>query len=253
MSPVKTYARARSVQGRATPAAVASRARSGRRWPFGRLIAWSLVAAGLVGLSIVVSRPVEGPQPAGVRIVASAPVHRAGYSRGCSPGQGCVFGPAWSADNTTEWGHRGCDTRNLALQRDLTDPQIKPGTRGCVVLSGRLQDPYSGQTVQFDRAQAQLVPVDHIWPLVAVWDRGAADWPIEQRRNIANDPLNLQVTTATSNRAKSDKMPDRWLPTTIEGACRYASRFVQVAIKYDLPVTVAEHAAIQRAQAACRR
>lgn len=231
------------------------RARSGKHRWFSRLLAGALAAAVIGGLVLIVieRQPVETTtSTGGVRIIPVAPEHRPGYSRGCSPGEGCVFGPAWSADNTTEWGHQGCDTRNLALRRDLVDVQLKPGTHGCVVLSGQLQDPYSGQTVQFTRAQAQLVPVDHVWPLAQVWDRGAAEWPIQQRRNIANDPLNLQVTTAAANRAKSDHMPDQWLPNTPGGTCQYVARFMQVAIKYDLPVTVAEYAAIQQVKRSCR-
>ena len=76
----------------------------------------------------------------------AAPVSSAGYSRD-------QFGQAWSDDVAVDGGHNGCDTRNDILRRDLTAPQIKAGTQGCVVLSGTLIDPYSAQTVQYSGAR----------------------------------------------------------------------------------------------------
>src|SRR4051812_8204442 len=40
------------------------------------------------------------------------------------------FGSGW-----VDTDHNGCDTRNDVLRRDLTDDVLKPGTKGCVVLS----------------------------------------------------------------------------------------------------------------------
>ena len=54
------------------------------------------------------------------------------------------FGPAWTDDNDVDFGHNGCDTRNDILRRDLRDVVLKPDTQGCVVLTGRLDDPYTG-------------------------------------------------------------------------------------------------------------
>ena len=44
----------------------------------------------------------------------------------------------------------GCDVREDVLARDLTDVQYKNG-RSCQVASGTLDDPYTGQTIQFVR------------------------------------------------------------------------------------------------------
>lgn len=140
---------------------------------------------------------------------------------------------------------------NQALKRDLRKVQLKSGTGGCVVLSGELEDPYSGQRVEFRRRAGSPLNVDHIYPLAAAWDRGASKWSLEKRTRFANDPINLLTTTAAVNRTKSDKMPGRWMPATASGRCVYADRLVKVAITYQLPVTQDENRALRWAVRGC--
>src|SRR5690606_17678266 len=103
-----------------------------------------------------------------------------GYDRDCGSGHACVFGPAWSDDIDVPGGHNGCDTRNDALRRDLTEVVLKPGTQDCVVLTGLLVDPYTGDQVAFDRDRdASGVQIDHVVSLAAAWDHGAAGWDPE--------------------------------------------------------------------------
>lgn len=174
-----------------------------------------------------------------VAVITGLPPSTPGYERSCAPGAGCVFGPAWTDDSDgVEWGHNGCDTRNDILRRDLSNVQIKPGTDGCLVLSGTLTDPYSGAQVPFERgAESAQVQIDHVFPLSQAWNRGAAGWTLARRVSFANDPLNLIATSATENSTKSDKMPGQWSPGTPGGRCLYVSRFAQVADRYSLAVT----------------
>ena len=76
--------------------------------------------------------------------------------------EACVFGPAWSDDQDAPGGHDGCDTRNNVLAHDLSDVVFKPGTRDCLVLSGVMTDPYSGDRVEFERSRAKSVQIDHV-------------------------------------------------------------------------------------------
>ncbi len=196
----------------------------------------------------------DKPPPASrnLLVIPSAPRTTPGYDRSCAAGHQCVFGPAWTDATTgTPWSRDGCDTRNQALNRDLHHVQIKPGTRGCVVLSGDLTDPYSGDQVQFRRGAGTPVSLDDIYPLAAAWSRGASTWSLEARKRFANDPANLLTTTAAVNRSKSDKMPNRWMPTTATGRCLYAQRLIQIAITYQLPVTSAENKALVPALRDC--
>ena len=183
------------------------------------------------------SRPPVAPE-ATVQVVD----HRVtvpGYDRSCSAGDGCVFGPAWSDDVRVEGGRNGCDTRNDILRRDLEQVELKDDTQGCVVLTGILIDPYTGQTVQFDRhLNGSEVHIDHIVPLAAAWDHGAWAWDEERRRDFANDPRNLVATTAAANQGKGDKMPHQWWPQV--GECQYATAVLDVTLAYDLTLTQAD-------------
>lgn len=156
------------------------------------------------------------------------------------------FGQRWA-----DVDRNGCDTRNDVLRRDLTDATFKPGTRGCVVLTGTLRDPYSGETVRFTRGEgtSDLVPIDHIIALSPGWYWGAWNWTDELRKEFANDPLNLVATTRDSNGSsgKHDKPPSEWLPSDPSGRCRFAGNFLTLAEKYSLSIPEKE---INTAQAA---
>ncbi|MDH6284264.1 hypothetical protein [Prescottella agglutinans] len=82
---------------------------------------------------------------------------KTGYSRE-------QFGKAWSDDVTVAGGHNSCDTRNDILNRDLVNKTFKPGTKDCVVLTGILNDPYTGKRIEFKRGQntSTAVQIDHI-------------------------------------------------------------------------------------------
>lgn len=159
-----------------------------------------------------------------------------GYDRSCSPGDGCVFGPAWSDDVTVEGGRDGCDTRNGILRRDLEQVELKEGTHGCVVLSGVLTDPYTGQVLHFDRGSTSgQMHVDHVFPIASAWDHGAWVWDEQRRRDFANDPRNLVATAAAVNQSKGDKMPGQWAPEA--NGCQYAATMLEVTLAYDLTLT----------------
>ena len=49
------------------------------------------------------------------------------------------FGNGWAS-------HMGCDTRNIILHRDMIDVVINDD---CKVISGKLNDPYTGKMIEF--------------------------------------------------------------------------------------------------------
>lgn len=207
-----------------------------------------------VALALVVALtvwPRTATPPAEVIVVDTEPAFVPGYERGCSPGQGCVFGPAWSDDVTVRLGHNGCDTRNDLLNETLTNRTHRANTRGCVVLSGDFLDPYTGQRIHFEKSQAHLVQIDHVFPLAVAWQRGAATWTLDERRDFANDPDNLVVTTAAANQSKGGRTPASWLPEAEAGRCLLTSRFLDVARSYRLTITRAEWAVVDAVQAGC--
>ena len=156
------------------------------------------------------------------------------------------FGYAWlDADRN------GCDTRNDMLDRDLVDKVFKPGTHGCVVLSGLLHDPYLGSPVSFRRGGGDDVDVDHVVALGNAWVTGAFRWDVHERAALANDPLDLLAVDYRTNRQKGDGDAATWLPPARSFRCAYVARQVAVKKKYGLWVTAPEKAAIQRVLAGC--
>lgn len=216
-------------------------------------VAAATVAAALRAGAAAAPRSEPHPPPRAQDLVAvldqltviTVRPHPGGYERSCRPGRQCVFGPAWSDDVDVAGGHNGCSTRDDQLQRDMTAVETKPGTKGCVVIGGTLRDPYTGQVVQFTKAQASAVNIDHVLPLAAAWDLGAWRWAPAQRQNFANDPRNLLAVTAAVNLAKGDRTPGEWSPPTDDGRCIYAQRYITVAAAYELPVTIKDKARLR--------
>ena len=169
-----------------------------------------------------------------------------GYERGCGDGEGCVFGPAWA-----DVDRNGCDQRNDVLHRDLTGVEVREGTQNCVVIAGVLDDPYTGETVPFEKADAGNVPIDHVVPLAAAWVQGAADWTTQERTAFANDLGNLMATTREQNSAKGDSTADEWVPPDPTYACSYATVVITVKDRYALSVTPAEADELEALLATC--
>jgi hypothetical protein len=166
----------------------------------------------------------------------------AGYDR-------AAFGQAWA-----DTDHNGCDTRNDVLRRDLTAVVTRPGTHGCVVLSGMLHDPYTGRSIVFHRGEASslAVQIDHRYPLALAWRHGASTWTAEQREQFANDQAtNLVAVDGQANEDKSDSGPGEWMPPNAGDACAYATSFVTVATKWRLSIGAADEQSLDRTLTEC--
>jgi hypothetical protein len=159
---------------------------------------------------------------------------KTGYSRD-------EFGPAWA-----DTDHNGCDTRNDILARDLVGETFTAGTQNCVVATGTLADRYTGTTINFIRGNATSgqVQIDHVVALSDAWQKGARQLSPDQRKQLANDPLNLMAADGPTNSAKGDKDAATWLPPNHAFRCEYVARQTAVKAKYQLWVTPAEHDAI---------
>ncbi|WAZ27110.1 HNH endonuclease family protein [Streptomyces cinnabarinus] len=155
---------------------------------------------------------------------------RTGYDRD-------EFGYAWmDSAPGVPYARNGCDTRNDLLRRDGEELRFRSGS-DCVVMSMRLDDPYTGRTIDWTKARATEVQIDHVMPLSYDWQMGASRWTEGEREAIANDPLNLMPVDGPANSSKGDSGPASWLPPNKRIRCSYAVRFAQVSLKYELPVT----------------
>jgi len=153
------------------------------------------------------------------------------------------FGSQW-----TDTDRNGCDTRNDILKRDLSAVVFKEKTRNCVVETGVLNDPYSGQTISFQRGEktSALIQIDHVVALSNAWQTGIFQSSVKVRTNFANDPLNLMAVKGSLNSQKGDGDAATWLPPNKAFRCAYVSRQIQVKVKYGLWVTKSEKEAMLR-------
>ena len=149
------------------------------------------------------------------------------------------------------WGSTdsGCNTREAILARDLKDIIFD----GCKVQSGVLNDPYTGQEIQFERGQntSSAVQIDHVVALSNAWATGAYMLDEDTRYKISQDPLNLIAVDGPANQEKSDQDASEWLPDNLKFQCQYVARQISVKAKYHLWVTPAEKSAMQSVLATC--
>lgn len=159
------------------------------------------------------------------------------------------FGPAWA-----DTDRNGCDQRNDVLARDLTTVTYKPGTHECVVLTGHLEDPYTGKEISFTRGSSTstAVQIDHMVPLSWAFQHGAATWSEQRREQLATDFSNLTAVDGPTNAAKSDQGPGSWLPPASSYDCTYVARFTYVVHRYELTIDTADRDAIGRVLNTCK-
>lgn len=207
----------------------------------------------------VVTTPAPTPVPADIAAllgkvqIVDARGNSAGYDRDCGPKHGCVFGHAWTDDHAGPGGHDGCDTRDDVLAGQLTEVTFRPRTHDCVVLTGKLADPYTGTQIPFRKTSPMEIQIDHVYSLALAWRMGADKWTPQRRIDFANDQvLNLLAVSGKANHDKSDKSPAQWIvPDNPAFQCDYLRRYLAVAAQYELPITTADASAIRRVAAGC--
>lgn len=160
------------------------------------------------------------------------------------------FGPGWASAMVD--GH-SCTTRTRELAAHLYVPdgagaavapaEVSPQCR----VTGAAQDPYSGRWMASgDLRGAEPIELDHVFPLSAAWDMGAAQWDDSKRVRFANDPANLIAVTRQQNQEKSDALPAQWLPAKETHRCWYVRAVAAVAAEYGLALSAADVAVARR-------
>ena len=204
----------------------------------------TVIAAMALGLTPTATTAAEQPGLA-IASLETLPVKgrapKTGYTRD-------QFGQAWA-----DVDRNGCDTRNDILKRDLTTIIYKAKTRNCVVLSGTLLDRYSGESINFVRGNitSMEVQIDHVVALSNAWQTGAFKLTAEQRKALANDPMNLFAVKGRLNSQKGDGDAATWLPPLKSFRCAYVAQQIAVKAKYSLWVVPPEKAAMLSILAKC--
>lgn len=215
-----------------------------RRWIAGIVAAVGVVAAIWAAPDFWQVQPNVQPVPAPhgraaevletLAVKGRAP--KTGYTR-------TQFGDGWAMV-------RGCDTRNIILHRDMTQVVVDDS---CKVKSGWLKDPYTGKDIAFWRSAetSSLVQIDHVVALSDAWQKGAQQLSADERKALANDPLELLAVDGKANQDKSDGDAATWLPPDKAFRCQYVARQIAVKVKYRLWVTQAEKDAMNTVLQAC--
>ncbi|GAB0132125.1 hypothetical protein EsDP_00000569 [Epichloe bromicola] len=141
--------------------------------------------------------------------------------------------PTWATIEGT------CNTREFVIKRDGSNVDTNSA---CVAQSGHWVSPYDGDG--FD--EASELDIDHTVPLKNAWISGASSWTADKRKAFANDITRPQLwaVSATSNRSKSDRSPDDWMPPLESFWCTYSKSWIQVKSHYDLTITSDEKGAL---------
>jgi len=211
---------------------------------------WEIRIAALIGAVVVGVNPAPAlaaeQQPGlAAAVLETLPVKgrapKTGYTR-------AQFGQAWA-----DVDRNGCDTRNDILKRDLSEIVYKSGTRNCVVASGTLVDRYSGETINFVRGNitSMEVQIDHVVALSNAWQTGAFKLSADQRKALANDPLNLFAVKGRLNSQKGDGDAATWLPPQKSFRCAYVAQQIALKAKYSLWVVAPEKVAMSAILAKC--
>ncbi|MSZ20000.1 MAG: DUF1524 domain-containing protein, partial [Actinobacteria bacterium] len=129
-----------------------------------------------------------------------------------------MFADDWDYSN-------GCDTRNRILSRDLTQISYRSGS-SCIIESGVLIDPFTAQTINFQRGVTTSldVQIDHLVSLSDAWQKGAQQLSDYQRFLLYNDSLNLLAVWGPANAQKSDSDAASWLPANKRFRCQFVAR-----------------------------
>jgi len=145
-----------------------------------------------------------------------------------------------------EWPHwadvdgNGCDARQdaLVVWSVVAATVNRSGT--CKVVAGSWVSPYDGVTSN----NPSDFDVDHLVPLENAFRSGGWAWSTERRRAFANNPGELVVASASSNRSKGSDPPNEWRPTNRDSWCAYADGWVKVKSAWGLTVTTSERDAL---------
>lgn len=130
-------------------------------------------------------------------------------------------------------------------RRDVTDGVFKNESPQARAISGSFIDPYSGERIEVSTKVSDDTDVEHIVALKDAYLSETRHVSEKERKELANDPLNLQIVSSSENSSKGPRTIDQWaVPKNPSLAPVYAITQIKVKDKYDLSVSPAEKAAM---------
>ena len=156
--------------------------------------------------------------------------------------------PKYDRKSYRHWVDEDRDCQNarheVLIEESLSTVVFK-SAKGCRVVSGSWDDPYSGRTI----TDATKLDIDHMVPLKEAHESGAANWSRERKRAYANDlddPDTLIAVDRGLNRQKGAKDPAEWLPPNPAYQAEYAKAWVAVKLKWGLTADRQELVALRK-------
>ena len=122
--------------------------------------------------------------------------------------------------------------------------------RKCQVATGEWFDPYTGETI----TNATKLDMDHMVPLKNAHDSGGWAWDKDRKSAFANEMSqehHLIAVTASANRSKGARGPEKWKPANRDYWCDYATDWVQIKVDWELSATKTEWAELQEMLQTC--
>ena len=163
--------------------------------------------------------------------------------------------PDYNRDDWKHWIDEDKDCQNarheVLIEESLTDVKFKD-ERECQVASGRWDDPYTGNTL----TDATKLDVDHMVPLKNAHDSGGWAWDKKRKSEYANHMLyedHLIAVTASENRKKGAKGPDKWKPSNKAHWCDYATDWIEIKVEWGLSATQSEWDALAEMIGTCEQ
>ena len=142
------------------------------------------------------------------------------------------------------------DTRNRVLVRDATGKIKYSDPDECKVAGGIWRDPYSGATIR----ETKQIDIDHMVPLKNAHESGAWTWSAEKKKEYANYleyEHHLLAVSASENRRKSDRGPDKYLPPLPSYRCTYVKDWIKIKNDWELEMSDAEQETVDKILAQC--
>jgi hypothetical protein len=160
--------------------------------------------------------------------------------------------PKYDRNKFKHWtdldGNR-CDARQDVLIRQSIGNKAQVDPFGCTVVAGDWFSEYDA----FTTSVPGELDIDHVVALGEGWRAGAWQWDDKKREKFANDLDSRQLiaVSAKSNRSKSDKRPDEWMPPRGEFRCQFLFDWVSVKHKWELTVATPEKNFINKELETC--
>ena len=156
-----------------------------------------------------------------------------------------------------EWGNwedsdGDCqDTRAEVLIAQSLVPVTFKDVKKCIVDTGLWVDLFTGKSFQ----QASELDIDHMVPLKDAHHSGAWRWNSQEKQayfNYLQDSSHLIAVSASSNRAKGAKTPDKWMPDNLDYQCQYGKAWIAIKNHWNLTATNNERGALKLALDTCK-